>query len=144
LIAYSAIPAVAATPSRLGREGSLSILTGFLYFPATFHIEFLCATALRMAMVLGSLVMTLANLENGRTRLRAALNFKPRQEIAAPTERASDVWPDWSTELAEAELTKAAEKNRPSVVLWEAARAIMISVGMVVLLMVGLSILHVR
>jgi hypothetical protein len=80
-------------------------------------------------------VMTLISLENNRQRF-AAVPWSRRDTVVSK-ERVSDVWPDWATELNEGELTEVAEKNRPSVVLWEALRAIVISVGMVILLMVA-------
>jgi hypothetical protein len=109
-----------------------------------FYIAFLCAAVLRLAVFLGPFVMTLAIRESDRNHNRAVSNFGPRQEAAALTERVSDVWLDWPTEQAEAELRKAAEKNKLSVVLREAARATLISVGMVIALMVVLSVLQVR
>jgi len=86
--------------------------------------------------------MTLATLEIDRNRLRAVSNLGARRKTAVPTERVSDVWPDWSTEAAGTDPAKAVEKNKLSVVLWETARAIVISIGMVILLMVILSVLQ--
>ena len=86
--------------------------------------------------------MTLARLENDRSRFRAVP--KPRRESVASEERVSDVWPDWSTERSAAELAKGIEKNRPFTVLREAAGAVVYSVGLVILLMAVLSVLHVR
>jgi hypothetical protein len=88
--------------------------------------------------------MTLAIGESSHNHDRAVSNFGPRQETAALTERVSDVWLDWPAESAEADLRRSAEKNKLSVVLREAARAAVISVGMVVTLMVVLSVLQVR
>jgi hypothetical protein len=87
-------------------------------------------------------VMTLARLENDRNRFKAIP--KPGRESAASRERVSDAWPGWSTDLSAAELAKGAEKNRPSVVLREAAGAVIYSVGLVILLMTILSLLHAR
>jgi hypothetical protein len=86
--------------------------------------------------------MTLARLENDRSRFKAVP--KPGRESAASRERVSDVWPDWSADLNAAELAEGVEKNRPSVILREAAGAVIYSVGLVVLLMAVLSVLHVR
>jgi hypothetical protein len=86
--------------------------------------------------------MSLARLENDHSRFRVV--SKPRGESVATEERASDVWPDWSTELSAAELAKGVEKNRPSIILREAAGAVIYSVGLVILLMAVLSVLHVR
>jgi len=88
--------------------------------------------------------MTYARLEFGHFRLHAVPKPETQRESAASKDRVSDVWPDWSAEVSETELTKAAEKNRPTVVLWEAVRTIVISVGMVVLLMAVLGVLHLR
>ena len=84
--------------------------------------------------------MMLARLENDRSRFRAV----PRRESVASEERVSDVWPDWSTQRSAAELAKDVEKNRPSIVLREAAGVVVYSVGLVILLMAVLSVLHVR
>jgi hypothetical protein len=86
--------------------------------------------------------MTLARLENHRSRFKAVP--KPGRKSAASRERVSDVWPDWSADLSAAELAKSVEKNRPSIVLREAAGAVIYSVGLVILLMAVLSVLHVR
>jgi hypothetical protein len=86
--------------------------------------------------------MTLARLESDRSRFQAVP--KPGRESVAFEERVSDVWPDWSMELSEEDLAKDVEKNRPSVVLREAAGAVVYSVGLVILLMAILSILHIR
>jgi hypothetical protein len=128
------IPTVAPVPANLIREGPPAILTTFLYFSTALHIEFLCATTLQVAIALGLFVMRLAGSRNGRNQFHASSNFVPCQKTAAPAERISDIW------LAK----EAAEKNRPSVVLWEAARTFVLSVGVVVLLMVVLSVLHFR
>jgi hypothetical protein len=86
--------------------------------------------------------MTLASLENDRIRLRTVSSLDFRRETAVPAKRVSDVWPDWSTEAAEAEPGNAVERNKLSVVLWEAARAIVISIGMAVIVMVILGVLQ--
>jgi hypothetical protein len=95
-----------------------------------------------MGAVLSPSIMTLARLENDRSRFRAVP--KPRRESAASEERVSDVWPDWSTERSAAELAKDIEKNRSFIVLREAAGAVVYSVGLVILLMAILSVLHIR
>jgi hypothetical protein len=59
-------------------------------------------------------------------------------------ERISDVWPDFSTEVGDDKIEKQAEKNKPSIVLWEAVRAVLVSVGMVIALMVILDLLGLR
>jgi hypothetical protein len=66
------------------------------------------------------------------------------EQSVTSTERESDVWPDWSTELSPFEIAKSAEKNRPSAVLREAVGAILYSLGLVVLLMAIVSVLHAR
>ena len=60
------------------------------------------------------------------------------------TDRVSDVWPDFSTELSDDRIEEQVEKNKPSIVLWEAARAVVLSVGMVIALMVVLDLLGIR
>ena len=85
--------------------------------------------------------MTLASLETGRSRLYVVPSSRP--ERVTPPDRVSDAWPDWSTELSDAELAKAARKNRTSVVLREAAGAVVFSVGLVILLMAVLGVLHI-
>ncbi len=59
-------------------------------------------------------------------------------------ERVSDAWPDFSTELSEAEIQVMIHKNRPARVLWQAARAVVYSVGLVVGLMALLAAFGVR
>jgi hypothetical protein len=59
-------------------------------------------------------------------------------------ERMSDVWPDFATEADDDWIEKQAEKNKPSVVLWDAVRAVVISVGMVICLMAALNLLGIR
>jgi len=86
--------------------------------------------------------MTLARLESDRSRSQAVP--KPCRESVASEERVSDVWPDWSMELSEADLAKGVEKNRPSAVLREAAGVVVYSVGLVILLMSILNVLHIR
>ena len=86
--------------------------------------------------------MTLASLENDRIRLRTGSNFGFRREAVAPARSVSDVWPDWSTQVVEAEPENAVERNRLSVVLWETAGAIVISIGMAVIVMVILGVLQ--
>jgi len=94
-------------------------------------------------VVLGLCAMTLATLEEFRSKAPAA--SIARKSGVVSVERISDVWPDWSTtELSDTELTKVAEKNRPSVVLREAAGAILFSVGLVVLLMTVLGASYIR
>jgi hypothetical protein len=66
------------------------------------------------------------------------------RESVASEERVSDVWPDWSMELSEEDLARGVEKNRLSIVLWEAVGAVVYSVGLVILLMAILSVLHIR
>ncbi len=86
--------------------------------------------------------MTIATLEDFRSTEHAVP--ASRKNSAVSNERVSDVWPDWSSKLGEADLTKAVGKNRPSVVLREAVGAVLYSVGLVVLLMAVLAVLHVR
>ena len=86
--------------------------------------------------------MTIATLEDFRSRVHAVPT--PRESSVVSDERVSDVWPDWSTELSESELTKAAEKNRPFGILREAVGAVLYSAGLVVLLMAVLGVLHIR
>ena len=86
--------------------------------------------------------MTLARLENDRSRFQVVP--KAHRKVVASDDRISDVWPDWSTERSPAESAKDVEKNRPSVILREAAGAIIYSVGLLILLMVVLGVLHVR
>jgi hypothetical protein len=112
----------------------------FLSFPAISHIEFLYGEALWTGAFLSRSVMTLARLKYGPVRLHVVP--KSCRENVASKERVSDVWPDWSTELNAAELAKTIEKNRPSIVLREAAGAVAYSIGLVILLMVILSVLH--
>jgi hypothetical protein len=69
---------------------------------------------------------------------------RTEQRSRKSRERISDVWPDFSTELGDDRIEKQAEKNKPSIVLWEAVRAVMVSVGMVSGLMVVLDLLGVR
>jgi hypothetical protein len=85
--------------------------------------------------------MTLANTYGRPARLHAV--SKPDYGVP-PTERDSDVWPDWSTELDAAEIAKSTQKNKPATILREAAGAIAYSVGLVVLLMIVLGVLHIR
>jgi len=47
-------------------------------------------------------------------------------------------------EFSEADMANGVEKNRPSVVLREAAGAVVYSVGLVILLMAILGALHIR
>ncbi len=54
------------------------------------------------------------------------------------------VWPDCGTELSPSELQIMREDNRFKDVLWEGVRAVAISVGMAVLLMVALNLLNVQ
>ena len=82
--------------------------------------------------------MTSARLQNDRSRFQVVP--KPHRKVVASEDRVSDVWPDWSTERTPAELSKVVEKNRPSIVLLEAAGAVAYSVGLVILLMVVLSV----
>jgi hypothetical protein len=93
-------------------------------------------------MALRPSVMTLASLENDRIRLRTESNFGFRREAVAPARSVSDVWPDWSTQVVEAEPENAVERNGLSVVLWETAGAIVISIGMAVIVMVILGVLQ--
>ncbi|OJU07445.1 MAG: hypothetical protein BGN85_00595 [Alphaproteobacteria bacterium 64-11] len=87
--------------------------------------------------------MTIMRLgDDHNRRLRAVSRTQPR--ISCSQDRASDVWPDIATELGEAEIGRSAEKNRPSIVLWGAVRAIAISVGLVICLMAVLTISGVR
>lgn len=87
--------------------------------------------------------MTIATLEDFRSPVHAVPTARKSSVVSG--ERVSDVWPDWSsTELSDTELTKVAEKNRPSVVLREAVGAVLYSVGLVVLLMAVLGVLHIR
>ncbi len=83
--------------------------------------------------------MTLAVLENFRSRPQPAP--EPDRDRGLSQERNSDVWPDWSTEIGEAELASSAEKNRPSVILREAVGAVLYSSGLVMLLIAILSAL---
>jgi hypothetical protein len=81
--------------------------------------------------------MTSTRLKYDHSRpFPTASNVNRRQ----PRERVSDVWPDWSSELSEVEIEKSAEKNKAATVLWEAVRAVAVSVGMVILLMAVLSV----
>ena len=81
--------------------------------------------------------MTYTGLKYDHSRsFPAASNVNRRQ----PRERVSDVWPDWSSELSEVEIEKSAERNKAATVLWEAVRAVAVSVGMVILLMAVLSV----
>jgi hypothetical protein len=86
--------------------------------------------------------MTLARLESDCSRFQAVP--KLGRESVASEERVSDVWPDWSMELSEEDLARGVEKNRLSIVLWEAVGAVVYSVGLVILLMAILSVLHIR
>jgi hypothetical protein len=88
---------------------------------------------------LGHFVMTLAILEGRSARPRMVP--KAKVEGVCSNERDCDVWPEWSTERAPAELANAAEKNKLSKVLGEVAGAIAYSLGLVVLLMSALSVL---
>jgi hypothetical protein len=69
---------------------------------------------------------------------RKAREQKPAQE------HIYDAWSDFSPELSEAEIKMVVHKNRLAAVLWEATRAVVISFGMVVGLMVLLAALGVR
>jgi hypothetical protein len=81
--------------------------------------------------------MTYSGLKYDHSRpFPATSNVNRRQS----RERVSDVWPDWSSELSEVEIGKSAEKNKAATVLWEAVRAVAVSVGMVILLMAVLSV----
>lgn len=87
--------------------------------------------------------MTIATLEDFRSRVHA--ECRPRKSGGVSDERASDVWPDWSsTELSDIELTQMATKNKPSAILREAVGAVLYSVGLVILLMAVLGVLHIR
>jgi hypothetical protein len=112
----------------------------FIYFPVVFHIEFLCAAALGVAMALRPFVMTLAHLENDRIGLRTVCNSGLRRKTATPAS-VSEAWPGWPT-LAEAEPRNAAAGNRLPIVLWETARDVMISITMAFILMAILCVLQ--
>jgi hypothetical protein len=113
----------------------------FIYFPVAFYIEFLCAAALGVAMALRPFVMTLANLQNDRIRLRTVSNSGLRRKTLSPAESVSEAWPGWPT-LADSEPQNAAERNRLPIVLWETARAVMISIGMAFIVMAILSVMQ--
>lgn len=59
-------------------------------------------------------------------------------------DRISDVWPDFSTGVGNDRIEELAERNKPSIVLWEAVRAVIVSVGMVIALMAVLNLLGFR
>jgi hypothetical protein len=126
------------------RQAAPASSGSFLSFSVTFHIELLWAKALWKRVFLSHSVMTYARQEFGHLCLHAVPKPKAGRESATSKDRISDVWPDWSAEIAEAELSKVVEKNRPAIVLWDAVRTIVISVSMVVLLMAILGVLHVR
>jgi len=83
---------------------------------------------------------------------RASLGRNHHSLCAAPKVREQkqaqdhifDAWPGYSTEFSEAEIKMAVQKNRLAVVLWEATRATVLSIGMVVGLMALLAALGVR
>jgi len=77
--------------------------------------------------------MSLASLERP-CRLPLSVVPKSRAREVAE-ERFSDAWPDFSTELSEAEIQAMAQKNRPAQILWQAIWAVIYSVGLVVGLM---------
>ena len=83
--------------------------------------------------------MAFANFEDRP----ASLQRLPRIHAAsAARERGTDAWPDWSTDLNPQELDKMAQKNKPAIVLWEAAGIVLYSVGLVLLLMMFLGALQ--
>lgn len=86
--------------------------------------------------------MSLTSL--GRHHFHPLYVVPKAREQGPAQERVSDVWPDFSTELSEAEIRATVEKNRPSRVLWEALWATAYSVGLVVGLMALLAALGVR
>ena len=86
--------------------------------------------------------MTFASLERGYHRLLHPVPKTRQQELAQ--EHISDAWPDFSTELSEAEIRVMVEKNRPASVLWQAMWVVVYSVGLAVGLMVLLAALGVR
>lgn len=82
--------------------------------------------------------MTIVRLGDDHNRcLHAVSRTQPR--ISCSQDRVSDVWPDIATELGEVEIGRSAETNRPSIVLWDAVRAIAISAGLVIFLMAVLT-----
>ena len=93
-------------------------------------------------MALRPFVMTPANLENDRIRLRTVSNSGLRRQTTAPAGSVSEAWPGWPTQPAEAEPANAAEKNRLPIVLWETARDVIISITMAFILMAILSVMQ--
>jgi hypothetical protein len=87
--------------------------------------------------------MTIVRLGDDHNR-RPHVVSRTQPRISCSQDRVSDVWPDIATELCEVEIGRSAEKNRPSIVLWDAIRAIAISAGPVICLMAVLTISGVR
>lgn len=87
--------------------------------------------------------MAFANFKEDGTRQFHAI---PRtgQRDHRSSDRTSDVWPDFSTEVSDDRIAELVEKNRPSIILWEAVRAVAVSVGMVICLMAALNLLGLR
>jgi len=92
--------------------------------------------------IFGLLVMLLINLASwGRHKNWASPKLGPPR---AAGHRHADGRPDWSSEPDETEFAVSAAKNKLSIVLWEAVRAVVISVGMVIVLMALLEVFSTR
>jgi hypothetical protein len=114
----------------------------FLSFPALIHIELLCGSAVSQSCSLGDSAMSRASL--GRNQHHPLCAAPKAREQKQAQEHIFDAWPGYSTELSEAEIKMVVHNNRLAVVLREATRAVVISVGMVVGLLVLLTALGVR
>ena len=113
---------------------------GLLYFSPQIHIEFLCMAEVLIGPVLDFSVMNLITVESWPRR-KAFSKFPSRQAVG---DDFSDVWPDRARALNESELAMSADRNRPSTVLWDAVRAVVGSVAIVVALMALLAVFHIR
>ena len=98
--------------------------------------------AIFLQAVFGLRIMLLINLANwGRHKDVANPKFG---SLRAVTDRYSDGRPDWSGKLDETEFGVSSDKNKLSVVLWDAVRAVVVSVGMVITLMALLEVFSIR
>ena len=90
----------------------------------------------------GLLVMLLINLTSwGRHKDWASPKLGSPRAVG---NRYSDGRPGWSSKLDETEFAVSSDKNKLSVVLWDAVRAVVVSVGMVIALMALLEVLSIR
>ena len=91
--------------------------------------------------IFGVPVMLLINLTSwGRHKDWASPKFGSPRAVGG---QYPDGRPDWSSKLDETDFAVCADKNKLSVVIWEAVRAVVVSVGMVVALIALLEVFHV-